>query len=298
MIALAIAAAAAVVQPHVIAVVPREHRIVEGVATNGLEIWVSSVLDRQILQCASTCRTIATLPDGLSPLGIAWDWSRDLIWVAADCPNLPGIPKCSKGALLAVAPSGKIVWRLAPSTDFHPGDVSVSLHAVFVSDSRNGLVYGLLPRRPGLRPVNRAGAGKSAQGTSLSPSGTDVIVADYARGIGRIDMKSGVTTWLPGQDGKPLKGIDGLVRCGDRYFGIYNGTTPGRLLAINVGPRGIVAHEPEGAPNLPDPTQIAFDGRRLFAVANSGWKDFGKTGSARAEPTRIIEIPLPNGCNS
>jgi len=291
-------AAAAVAQAKMVAVVPREHRIVEGIATNGLAIWVSSVLDRQILQCASTCRPIVTLPEGLNPLGIAWDWSRDLIWVAADCPNVPGIPKCTRGALLAVTPAGKIVWRLAPAAEFHPGDVSVSLHAVFVSDSGNGLVYGLLPRRQGLRPINRAGDGTSAQGTSLTPDGAHVVVADYARGIGRIDMRTGVTTWLPRDDGKPLKSIDGLVRCGDRYFGIYNGTTPGRLFSIAVGARAISAHEIPAVGALPHPTQIAFDGKRLLAVANSGWEGVAKPDTQRKEATRIIEIPLPGGCNS
>jgi hypothetical protein len=297
-IALAIAAAAAVAQPHVLAAVPPEHRIVEGVATDGTIVWVSSVLDRQILECTASCHVLTTLPEGLSPLGIAWDWSRDLIWVAADCPDLPGIPKCSRGALLAVRPGGKILWKLAPATDFHPGDVSVSLHAVFVSDSRNGLVYGLLPRRAGLRPINRLGDGSSAQGTSLTPDGAHVIFADYAHGIGRIDMETGATTWLPSADGRPLKGIDGLVRCGDRYFGVYNGSLPGRLYSIAAGTDGIAVHVLGTAPSLPDPTQIAFDGRRLLAVSNSGWKVGSQPSPQRREPTRIIEIPLPNGCNS
>jgi DNA-binding beta-propeller fold protein YncE len=297
-IALAIAAAAALAQPHVVATVPPEHRLVEGVATNGRSIWVSSVIDRQILECTGNCRPIVTLPAGLSPLGIAWDWSRDLLWVAADCPDLPGVAKCSRGALLAVSPAGRIVWRLSPQGEFHPGDVSVSLHAVFVSDSRNGLVYALLPRRAGLRAVNRAADGRSAQGTALTPDGTHVVVADYSRGIGRIDIKSGATTWLPRQDGKALRGIDGLVRCGDRYFGIYNASSPGRVLSIAVGPAGISTHELEAAPALPDPTQIAFDGKRLVAIANAGWQGIARAGERRTEPTRIFAIPLPHGCSS
>ena len=298
MIALAIAAAAAVAEPNVVATVPAEHRLVEGVATNGRSIWVSSVLDRQILECSRVCRRIATLPVGLNPLGIAWDWSRDLLWVAADCLDLPGIAKCSRGALLAISPAGRVVWRLAPKADFHPGDVSVSLRAVMVSDSRNGIVYALLPRRAGLRPVNRSGDGKSAQGTAMAGDGAHVIVADYSRGIGRIDMKTGVTSWLPQQDGKPLRGIDGIARCGDRYFGIYNGTTPGRLFSIAVEQEGITAHEVVSAPPLPDPTQIAFDGKRLLAVANAGWQDITQPPKRRSAPTRIVAIPLPQGCAS
>jgi hypothetical protein len=90
-IALAIAAAAAITQPKVVLTVPPQHVLVEGVATDGATIFVSSVLDRQILACAVRCRTIATLPDGLHPLGIAFDWGRKLLWIAADCPQVAGI---------------------------------------------------------------------------------------------------------------------------------------------------------------------------------------------------------------
>jgi hypothetical protein len=274
------------------------HRLVEGVASDGRTIWVSSVLDRQILACSSTCRTLVTLPGGLSPLGIAWDWSRDWLWVAADCPSLPGITKCAKGALFAITPGGKVVGTLVPAGTFHPGDVSVSLHAVFVSDSQNGLIYGLLPRRRGLRAINRAGDGKSAQGTALAPEGTSVIVADYSRGIGRVDLKTAATTWLLLPDGKALRGVDGLVRCGERYFGIYNGSAPGRVLSITVRASTIEPHEIPPGFQVADPTQITFDGKRLLVVSNSGWQAAGKAAAAARGGARIVEIPLPNGCNS
>ncbi|MFL6786745.1 MAG: hypothetical protein ACJ8E0_10800 [Sphingomicrobium sp.] len=273
-----------------------KHRIVEGVASDGHTIFVSSVLDRQILACTTTCRTFATLPAGLHPLGIAWDWSRQFIWVAADCPQLPGIAKCAKGALVAVNRAGEIVGSLAPRQEFHPGDVSVSLHAVFVSDSRSGLVYGLVPRRAGLRAVNRPGDGKSAQGTALAPDGTSVIVADYSHGIGRIDMKTTATSWLFREDGKLLRGIDGLVRCGEGYFGIYNGSAPGRVLSISLRGSGIEVREVVPGLELYDPTQIAFDGKRLLIVSNSGWETAGKLGSTRKDGAKIIEIRLPDGC--
>ena len=50
-----------------------KHRIVEGIATDGSTIWVSSILERQILACRASCKTLATLPKGLHPFAIAWD---------------------------------------------------------------------------------------------------------------------------------------------------------------------------------------------------------------------------------
>jgi hypothetical protein len=178
-------------------------------ASDGSTIWVSSILDRQILACARACRTLVTLPEPLHPFGLAWDWGRKILWVAADCPpGVSAIKPCERGALLGLSPRGQIRYRFAPNDiTFHPGDVSASQSAIFVSDSQNGLVWGLLSgRRDGLRAINRPGDGKSAQGTAMMPSGTDVIVADYSRGIGRIDLTTTATTWSRDRTASPCAG--------------------------------------------------------------------------------------------
>jgi len=297
-VAAAIAAAAAVAQPQAVVTVPAQHRLVEGVATDGSVIYVSSVLDRQILACFRTCRTIATLPEGLHPLGIAFDWGRKLLWVAADCPDVAGIPKCEQGALLAINRLGQIRGRWGPAgTPFHPGDVFASQSGIFVSDSQSGLVWSLLPRRPGLRAVNRPGDGRSAQGAALTPTGTELVIADYERGIGRIDLKTRATTWLPRQDGKPSVGIDGLIRCGDSYLGVYNGgAAPARIWRIRMRPGGIQRDELVEGLTLTDPTQIAFDGRRLLMVSDAGWDHLAKGETARRTGAQILAVPMSRNC--
>lgn len=292
-------AAAAALQPQTVVTIDPKHRIVEGIASDGSTIWVSSILDRQILACAKTCLTIATLAEPLHPFGLAWDWGRKILWVAADCP--PGvsvITPCERGALLGLSPRGEIRYRFAPKgISFHPGDVSASQSAIFVSDSQNGLVWGLLSgRRDGLRAMNRPGDGRSAQGTALMPSGTEVIVADYSRGIGRIDLKTTATSWLPRQDGKPLRGIDGLIRCGSVYFGVYNGASPGALVAITPTTTGLRIELPLSKNALPDPTQVAYDGKRLLLVADSGWATIEKAGFVRTRGAPIVAVPLSRDC--
>ena len=285
-------------QPQNLLTIDPKHRIVEGVASDGQTIWVSSILDRQILACSKACRTIVTLPEPLHPFGLAWDWGRKILWVAADCP--PGVPvirPCDRGALVGVSPGGKIRYRFAPKGSFHPGDVSASQGAIFVSDSQNGLVWGLLSgRRDGLRAINRPGDGKSAQGTALMPSGTDVIVADYSRGIGRINLKTTATTWLSRQDGKPMRGIDGLIRCGSVYFGVYNGSAPGALVLIRPTAMGLAIELPLVRGALPDPTQVAYDGKRLLLVADSGWATIDKPGFVRAQGAPIVAVPFSGDC--
>src|SRR5207237_5170405 len=66
-IALLSLAAVAALQPRTVLTIDPRHRLIEGVASDGTTIWVSSVLDRQVLACRTACRTIATLPAPLHP---------------------------------------------------------------------------------------------------------------------------------------------------------------------------------------------------------------------------------------
>jgi hypothetical protein len=191
---------------------------------------------------------------------------------------------------------GAIRARFAPvAGTFHPGDVSVSPAGEFVSDSQNGAVYLLARNGRSLSPVVKPGIGKSGQGTALNAEGTRLLVADYAQGIGEVDLLSGMRTILPRQDGKPLRGIDGLVRCRSTYFGIYNGATPGLLVAITRTASGIEFRKPLER-TLPDPTQVAFDGKRLLVVADSGWATLDKAGFVRTAGATIVAVPLGADC--
>ena len=294
---LALAAGAAAQPPQTVLTIDPTHRLVEGVASDGRTIWVSSILDRQILACTKTCRTLATLAPPLHPFAIAWDSLRQRLWVAADCPpGVPAIKACERGALLALDRRGRIQTRIAPFVgEFHPGDVSASRGQVFVSDSQNGMVFRLTKNERGIIAVVLPDTGKSAQGTALGANGAELIVADYSQGIAVTSIDTFKRTLLPRQDGKPLRGIDGLVRCGSTYYGIYNGASPGTLVSFTTDGRTIRFKEPVPDLRLPDPTQIAFDGDRLLIVADSGWATLDKP-ERRSSGAPIVAVPLTGDC--
>lgn len=298
MITLLALAAATAAQPENVLTIDPKHRLIEGVASDGKTIWVSSVLDRQIIACRASCRTIATLPPPLHPFAIAWDSTRKRLWVAADCPpGVKAIKPCDRGALVALGPTGRIVTRIEPiSGSFHPGDVSASQTGVFVSDSQDGAVYRVASNGYSLTPVVPPGIGKSAQGSATSADGQSLVVADYSQGVGRIDLATGARTILPRQDGKPLRGIDGMTRCGEVYYGIYNGATPGLLVSITPSATGLTFDRPLGGTTLPDPTQVACDGKRLLIVADSGWATIDKPDFVRSSGAPIVGVPLSEDC--
>jgi len=47
---------------------------------------------------------------------------------------------------------------------------------------------------------------------------------------------------------------------------------------------------------LSDPTQIAFDGKRLLIVSDSGWERIGKGETTRRIGAKILAIPLGKDC--
>jgi hypothetical protein len=295
LLALVTAAAA---QPEPILTIDPKHRLVEGIASDGRTIWVSSILDRQILACRKSCRILTTLPAPLHPFAIAWDRSRKRLWVAADCPpGVSAIKPCERGALMGLDKRGRVKTRIAPYVgQFHPGDVSASNGQVFVSDSQNGMVFHLVSNDHAIMAVVLPDVGKSAQGTALDADGKQLVIADYSQGIGITGIEAFKRTLLPRQDGKPLRGIDGLVRCGSTYYGIYNGAAPGRLISFTIAGSGITIDEPVPQLNLPDPTQIAFDGKRLLIVADSGWATIDKPDFVRTAGAPVIAVPLNADC--
>lgn len=295
MIGLAVLAAAAVVQPQPVLTIDPKHRLVEGVASDGTTIWVSSLLDRQILACKTSCRVMARIPAPLHPFAIAWDAQRKRLWVAADCPpGVAAIKACDRGALIGLNGAGRMVTRIAPpSGSFHPGDVTAGEGGVFVSDSQSGAVYEVAKTGYSLSPTIKPGVGKSGQGMAVDAEGNRLLVADYSQGVGSIDLATGARTILPRPDGKPLRGIDGVTRCGSTYYALYNGAVPGALVAITRTTTGL-AFEQLAA--FPDPTQIAFDGKRLLIVADSGWATLDKPDFKRTEGTPIVAVPLSEDC--
>ncbi|MFN4096771.1 MAG: hypothetical protein ACK4GG_08395 [Sphingomonas sp.] len=278
--------------PEIVYSAPAQHRLVEGVATDGQTIWLSSVLDRTILIRRADADASMAMPAGtLHPMGLAWDARRNWLWVATDCPDLPGVAKCESGALVALDRKGRLKAKVSAGPGFHPGDVSVAGGAVFVSDGLNGAVYRLRGRN--LDPLIAPGVARSAQGAALTADGKQLVVADYGRGIATIDLKTKVRTLLPMAGDKPLRGLDGLVRVGEDYYAIHNGSSPGSLVRFRINAAQIdVAVVQRGAP-LADPTQLALDGRRLLVVADAGWPGASKPEQPPRGSNTLVAIRLP-----
>lgn len=59
---------------------------------------------------------------------------------------------------------------------------------------------------------------------------------------------------------------------------------------------GVLRTELVDGLTLDDPTQIAFDGKRLLVVSESGWEGLSKGEGTRKTGAKILSIPLSRGC--
>jgi hypothetical protein len=162
---------------------------------------------------------------------------------------------------------------------------------VFVSDSRNGAVYRLRPGAKAFETLVAPGIGKSAHGSVLDPAGKRLIVADYSQGLFAIDLATKRRTSLL-EKGKPLRGLDGLIRVGAVYFAIYNGGNPARLIRFRLAGDAVVDGDAVTV-TLPDPTQLVANHGQLLIVANAGWEAATKSGAGPRDPAPIVAVPLP-----
>lgn len=303
-IALAIIAPSeddAPLKPTIVLEVPAKHRLIEGIATDGQTIWLSSVVDRRVLAWRSG-KLVRVLPmprKTARPLGLAYDSSRKWIWIATDCPRIVASDACSGGGLIAIDRRGKLKARLHPTgVETHFGDVSADRGTVHVSDSMNGAVYVCRGDCRTLEVVVPIGAGRSAQSSVRYDDGRRLLVADYGAGIASID-ETGVRTPIVREDGRPLRGVDGLARVGDWIIGIQNSQSPGVVLAFKLAADGqhmTALHVLAGGADFPDPTQITVSGDRILIVADAQWVAYDparRVDRPTQHPTRILSLPIP-----
>ncbi len=278
--------------------VPASYRLIEGVASDGRAVWLSSILDRTIVEYRKGRFRAVPMPKGEgAPLGIAWDAGRGWLWIAANCPEVLKLADCRTG-LVAIDRSGRLRASLRPegSAPFTPGDVSVWRDQIFVSDGANGAVYRCAGDCRVLAVVIAPRQKGSAQGSVVYDGGKRLLVADYGRGLISVDLATLAETPIPLEDGSPLRGVDGMVADGDGFVGVRNPSVPGKAWRFRISADnhviGLEAVAQGGA--IVDPTQIARAGDKLLMVADSQWSAYspdkdGKV-SGLQKPTPIVAI--------
>ena len=283
---------------------PETDLLTEGIAYDrrSRAFFVGSVHRRKILRVDRAGRVTEFVHPGAdlpwAPLGMRVDAARHALWVAAAAvPQSAGFDPADSlrsGLFRFDLRTGALTGRFPVADDGAPhtlGDLTITRAGdVYASDSRGPAIYRVRAGADSLERFVTSSLLLSAQGLALDAGERALYVADYARGILRVDLDSREVRLLPAADGVMALGIDGLYAEEGGLIGIQNGVAPARVVRLSLAPAGdrIEALEvlERARPDYAEPTLGVLVGRELFYVANSQWERFGEDGTV-AEPARL-----------
>jgi hypothetical protein len=166
------------------------------------------------------------------------------------------------------------------------GDMTVAPNGdVYASEGDAGAVYAIRHDRDVLETLVPEGIFPSPQTPAITPDGRRLLVADYVRGIGVIDLATRAVTWMPHPYDVAVSGIDGLYLSGASLLAVQNGTQPNRVIRLDLDPSlsRILRWEPleSGSAGLGVPTHGTLVGKDFYFLANSGWDQLADDGSLK-----------------
>jgi sugar lactone lactonase YvrE len=248
---------------------------------SGKFFYISTVLGQQILQVDMTGRpkVFANSPDHWPMMALKIDAHRRVLWateVAID--GFASVPKADWGrsaVLIYDLRSARLLRRIEAPAKAALGDMALDSDGnAVVCDGELGGVYRI--SRVSFK-VERIDAGDfiSPQTPAVLPDGKHVLVPDYVRGIGVLDLDSKAVAWLPMQGKFAMSGIDGLYAAGSTWIATQNGASPERVVRflLNDSNMGVISESiiERATPTLGDPTHGVIVGPYFYYIANSGW---------------------------
>lgn len=267
--------------------------------------FLSGVHRRAILRRDARGVVTEFVPSGRnglwSAMGLALDDSRRELWVgsaalreAADMDTLD----FGRSALFRYdLKSGKLKQRYdlsARDGEHLLGDITLGPDGnVYASDASAGLVWRWNRAADSLEVLVDKNVLSSPQGLVFGADPGKLYLADYARGPMLIDLASNQVSRVVAPENAALLGIDGLLRHGTSLLAIQNGTTPRRILQLDLAPDGRAITRvrvlDSGHPEAIEPTHGVVAGDTLYYVANSLW---GVYEAGRLPPLARLPAPL------
>lgn len=157
------------------------------------------------------------------------------------------------------------------------GDIALDGRGrVYVSDATGTAIYTVRPEGDFLETFVQPGRFVSPQGIAVPDDGPWIYIADYSRGVVRVDRRSGETRLLKGPADAVLLGIDELAWYDGDLIAVQNGTNPRRILRLQITEELVTGVEVLAAqlPEWSEPTLGYVHEDEFRFVANSQWDRF------------------------
>lgn len=268
--------------------------------------YVSSIRAHKIIRIDATGRTSDFVTSDDSFFALRLDPNHRVLWATTSAlKGYAFAPEKDWGKSELIEydlQSRRVLARFSLRDDKQShalGDMTVTPGGdVVVSDGEAGGVY--LLRRGSKQLEKLSDEFVSPQTPAMHPDGRQVFVPDYLRGIGILDIQTHQVRWLRHPENIALNGIDGLYFHREALLAIQNGTTPERVVRIELSPAldaviklDVIQANTE---HFGDPTHGVTVGNDFYYITNSGWDAFDdhghlKPGERLTNPV-IMKFPL------
>lgn len=274
--------------------------------------FVSSVRQRRVLGISLSAAEKNLVPpasNGLwSAMGMVRDPATKLLWIASSAlPEMDGYAAADAGKAGLFAfrlPGGEPAARYLVPADGKRhvlGDVILGpAGTLYTSDSAAGQVWAVDAAKGRFTALAKPGAFESPQGLARSQDGKHLYVADWDRGLFRLDLATKAVEPVGAPDEICLYGIDGLYRVEDRLVAIQNGTRPSRVMEFFLSADGRRVEKQRilaaNHPDFSEPTLGTLVDGNLYFVANSQWNLVGADHQfpkdANLQPPVVLSIEV------
>jgi sugar lactone lactonase YvrE len=203
--------------------------------------------------------------------------------------DLPFTPAPPRPAPQSTAQAGAVAATADQAAEDRTrvlGDMTVAATGeVYVSEAVTGAVYTIRRNGDALETLVPPGTFVSPQNPAVTPDGRRLLVADYVRGIGIVDLGTREVTWMAHPREVAVNGIDGMYLVGNSLIAVQNGTAPNRVirLRLDAALTRVLRWEAleSNSPGLGAPTHGTAVARDFFFLANSGWDQLSDDGAVK-----------------
>lgn len=257
--------------------------------------YITSVLKKEILAVDITgnAHVFALSPDTWPMMAVKVDAQNHLLWATEAALDgflwSPSEDWGKSAVLLYDLRTGKLLHRIEGPEHTALGDMTLTSDGdAVVSDGDHGGVYRVGRET---QQIERLDGGDfiSPQTPSMLPGGEQILVPDYVRGIGILNLRTKHVAWIAMEGRYALSGIDGLYLSGRTLIATQNGTSPERVVRFELNPSlSRIASESiieRATPTLGDPTHGVVVNDHFYFIANSGWETMDEHGKLKEGAT-------------
>lgn len=177
--------------------------------------------------------------------------------------------------------SKKLISRYSPDEKKEHifGDITLSpTGKVFVSDTKNNIIFTVNESKGILEEWFTSSAFWNLQGLAFTPDEKYLFIADYVRGIFRLDTQSKELILIKTELPVSVKSVDGLSYYNNSLITIQNMINPMRVtqLILNKTKDAFTSYKiiDRGHPAFNEPTTGCVSGDHFYYLANSQWSGY------------------------